>query len=331
MTHLLPAYTHTNTVSRTSHARADFLLPFRGDIFVNSYDVLGDWGTSNLRLFRVQDGRITAQREGPGIGEVGRQAESAFAQTIAPWLEDGAPTEIRLCGMAGARDGWVEAPYAICPADVDEWRAAAIRFDWRGAPISIMAGLTCTGADGVPDVMRGEETQIFGACAAHPELAQGRHLFVLPGTHNKWTLVENGRVAAFRTVPTGELFALLRDRSTLGPKDATGDVDQESAGFAEGLERASDARLLTTLFAARSMRLRSGKSADWALGYLSGLLIGCEIAEVRATLAHSGDVVLIGDQRLSARYAMALDAQGVGSRLLDGQSCALAGLGFTEN
>ena len=298
---------------------------------MSSYKVLGDWGTSNLRLFRVQEGRITAHREGPGIGEVGRQAESAFERAIAPWLDDGPPVEIRLCGMAGARDGWVEAPYALCPADAQAWRAAAIRFDWRGTPLSIMAGLTCTGADGVPDVMRGEETQIFGACAAHPELAQGRHLIVLPGTHNKWTLVENGRVAAFRTVPTGEMFALLRDRSTLGPKDATGDADQEAAGFAEGLDRAGDGRLLTSLFAARSMRLRSGKSADWALGYLSGLLIGCEIAEIRATLSHSGDVVLIGDQRLSARYAMALDAQGVGSRLLDGEACALAGLGLVEN
>lgn len=298
---------------------------------MSSYEVVGDWGTSNLRLFRVENGQITARREGPGIGAVGRQAEAAFAEAIAPWLDDGLPAEVRLCGMAGARDGWVEAPYAQCPADAAAWRAAAIRFEWRDVPIRILAGLTCTGADGVPDVMRGEETQIFGACTVHPELSKGRHLLVLPGTHNKWTLVEDGRVTAFRTVPTGEIFALLRDRSTLGPKDATGDAEQEAAGFAEGLGRASDHRLLTSLFAARSMRLRADKSADWALGYLSGLLIGCEIAEIRATLSDGGDVVLIGDRRLSARYAQALQAQGVGSRSLDGEACALAGLGQKEN
>lgn len=292
------------------------------------YEVIGDWGTSRLRLFRVENGGITARRDGPGIGVVGREAEAAFAGTIAPWLEEGAPADIRLCGMAGARDGWVEAPYAECPADAATWRAAAVRFDWRGAPLSIMAGLACVGTDGVPDVMRGEETQIFGAIARDPALGQGRHLIVLPGTHNKWSVVEDGRITSFRTMPTGELFALLRDRSTLGPKIDEADPEQEAEGFAEGLERAGEGRLLSSLFAARTMRLRAGRSADWAMGYLSGLIIGCEIVEVRSTLGAADDIVLIGDARLSARYAQALDMQGLPSRSLDGDACSLAGLGL---
>lgn len=295
---------------------------------MTGFAVIGDWGTSRLRLFRVEEGAIVARRDGPGIGAVGREAEGAFAETIAPWMADGAPDSITLCGMVGARDGWMEAPYADCPANVDDWRGAAVCFDWQGAPLSIMAGLACEDADGIPDVMRGEETQIFGALARDPSLAVGRHLIVLPGTHNKWSLVEDGRIVAFRTMPTGELFALLRDRSTLGPKVDMTDVAEEAAGFAEGLARAGDARLLQSLFAARTMRLRSGRSADWALGYLSGLLIGCEIAEICATLSGADGVVLIGDKRLSARYAQALDARGIKSRALDGDDCALAGLGF---
>lgn len=298
---------------------------------MSSYDVIGDWGTSRLRLFRVKDGRITARSDGPGIGTVGREAEAAFADTIAPWLEEGTPTGIRLCGMVGARDGWVEAPYADCPADAATWRAAAVRFDWRGAPLSIMAGLACVGADGVPDVMRGEETQIFGAIARDPALGRGRHLIVLPGTHNKWSVVEDGRIASFRTMPTGELFALLRDRSTLGPKIDQADPAQEAEGFAEGLERAGAGRLLSSLFAARAMRLRAGRSADWAMGYLSGLIIGCEIAEIRSTLGAADTILLIGDANLSARYAQALEAQGLSSQSLDGDACSLAGLGYLEN
>ncbi|WP_188065113.1 2-dehydro-3-deoxygalactonokinase [Sphingobium sp. KCTC 72723] len=296
---------------------------------MSDYSVIGDWGTSRLRLFRVQDGRIVARRDGQGIGIVGKEAEAAFAQAIAPWLQDGTPTAITLCGMVGARDGWVEAPYADCPADVADWRAAAIRFDWNGAPLAIMAGLACVADDGVPDVMRGEEAQIFGAIALDPALGQGRQLIVLPGTHSKWALVEDGRVIAFRTVPTGEMFALLRDGSTLGPKDAVGDVAQETAGFAEGLARAQDGRVLAGLFAARAMRLRAGRSADWALGYLSGLLIGGEILETRALLGAGEGVTLIGDAGLGDRYARALAAQGVASQRLDGDACALAGLGFT--
>jgi 2-dehydro-3-deoxygalactonokinase len=293
------------------------------------FAVIGDWGTSRLRLFRIEQGAIVARRDGPGIGAVGRAAEAAFADTIAPWLDDGTPESITLCGMVGARDGWVEAPYADCPADAATWRQTAVRFDWRGAPLAIMAGLACEGEDGIPDVMRGEETQIFGALVLDPALATGRHLIVLPGTHNKWSLVEDGRIISFRTMPTGELFALLRDQSTLGPKVELTDPADEAAGFAEGLERAGDAKLLQSLFAARAMRLRSGRSGDWALGYLSGLLIGCEIAEIMTTLSGADGVVLIGDKRLSARYAQALDARGIMSRALDGDGCALAGLGFT--
>jgi 2-dehydro-3-deoxygalactonokinase len=142
---------------------------------VSDYKVIGDWGTSRLRLFRVEQGRIVARREGPGIGAVAGRAEAAFTDTIAPWIAEQAPAAITLCGMAGARDGWVEAPYADCPADAAAWRAAAKRFDWRGVPVAIMAGLACEGTDGIADVMRGEETQIFGACALDPALATGRH------------------------------------------------------------------------------------------------------------------------------------------------------------
>ncbi|MDO7834298.1 2-dehydro-3-deoxygalactonokinase [Sphingobium sp. HBC34] len=294
----------------------------------DGYAVIGDWGTSRLRLFRVEQGVVTARRDGPGIGAVGGAAALALAEIIAPWLTDGPPRCITLCGMVGARDGWVEVPYADCPADAPTWRQVAATFDWRGVPVRIMAGLACEGADGVPDVMRGEETQIFGACLHDPALGQGRHMIVLPGTHNKWSLLEDGRVTAFHTVPTGELFALLRDRSTLAAKVEAPDPAEEALGFAEGLDKAGVVQLFHSLFATRSMRLRAGRSPDWALGYLSGLLIGCEVAEMRATLGEAAHVVLIGDKALSMRYARAFGAQGIATRLLDGDACARAGLGY---
>ncbi|ANI78521.1 MULTISPECIES: 2-dehydro-3-deoxygalactonokinase [Sphingobium] len=298
---------------------------------MSGYDVVGDWGTSRLRLFRIEQGEVIARLEGPGIAAVGANAEAAFADSIAPWLDGGMPGSIRLCGMAGARDGWVEAPYADCPATSSDWRSAAARFDWRGVPVTILAGLACTSSDGVPDVMRGEETQLFGAINRHPHLADGRQLIVLPGTHNKWTLVEDGRILTFRTVPTGELYALLHGQSTLGAKSKPHNPAEEGDGFAEGLGRAGQGGLLTSLFAARSMRLRAGRSSDWAAAYLSGLLIGCEIAEVTAMLGEAGNITLIGDQRLCTHYAQALEAQGLTTHMLDGDDCVLAGLTLPEN
>jgi 2-dehydro-3-deoxygalactonokinase len=298
---------------------------------MSGYDVVGDWGTSRLRLFRIERGEVAARLAGPGIGAVGAGAEAAFADTIGPWLADGLPASIRLCGMAGARDGWVEAPYADCPATWVDWHYVSARFEWRGVPVAILAGLACTDSDGVPDVMRGEETQLFGAIDRHPYLASGRHLVVLPGTHNKWTLVEDGRITQFRTVPTGELYALLHDRSTLGPKVESHDPAHESEGFADGLRRSGEGRLLTGLFAARAMRLRTGRSPSWAAGYLSGLLIGCEIAEARAILGDMPQITLIGDHRLCARYKQALEGQGRSIHMLDGDDCVLAGLMLSEN
>lgn len=293
------------------------------------YHVIGDWGTSRLRLFRVEGETIVARREGPGIGMVGGAAEAAFAETIAPWLDDGLPASVTLCGMAGARDGWVEAPYADCPADAPAWRAAAARFDWRGVPVTILAGLACTDEEGIPDVMRGEEAQIFGALARDPALARGRHLLLLPGTHNKWVWVEDGRITAFRTVPTGELFALLRDRSTLGPRGAPVDPADEAAGFAEGLARAHVNQLFNSLFNSRSMQLRARRSPGWAAGYLSGLLIGGEVAEMLAGVGPAAEALLIGDARLCGLYGEALAWHHVRVAHMDGDACVLAGLGFT--
>ena len=293
------------------------------------YEVVGDWGTSRLRLFRVEQGRVTARHDGPGIATARGQAEAVFAATIGPWLDHAAPAQIRLCGMAGARDGWVEAPYADCPADAVAWRMASARFEWRGVPVAIMAGLACTNPNGAPDLMRGEETQIFGTIARDPALGQGRRLVVLPGTHNKWAVVEDGHVTTFRTMPTGELFALLRDHSTLGAQTDQPDPAQEAQGFAEGLARAEGGRLLSSLFAARSMRLRAGRSAQWAAGYLSGLLIGAEIAEVADMLEQDDDILLIGDGRLSMLYAQALGRRGLATQVLEGDACALAGLGLS--
>lgn len=291
------------------------------------FAILGDWGTTRLRLFRVEEGRVVDRVTGPGIGQVGGAAEAALAAALEPWMEQGAASGLTLCGMAGARDGWHEAPYAPCPADAAAWAGQAVRFDWRGIPVAILAGLACEGVDGLPDVMRGEETQIFGACRIDPALAHGRRILILPGTHNKWCAMEDGRLLSFRTVPTGELFALLRHRSTLAPPSgAVSDPVAQEDGFAEGLERAGAGKLLPSLFAARAMRLRAGRPDDWAAGYLSGILIGCEVADMLAMLGEADDITLIGDESLTARYARALGAAGRPARTMDGDACALAGL-----
>ena len=177
--------------------------------------IAGDWGTSRLRLSLCLDDSVLETRQGPGIGALREPAGEALRPLLAGWRQTHGPLPILLCGMAGSRNGWREAPYLPCPVDLRSLGAAALRFEADEAPVAIAPGLSCRSALGVPEVMRGEETQIAGAIALHPGLGTGRHLLCLPGTHTKWANLQDGQVCDFLTALTGELFALLRDGSTL--------------------------------------------------------------------------------------------------------------------
>ncbi|WP_454886741.1 2-dehydro-3-deoxygalactonokinase [Sphingomonas oryzagri] len=290
--------------------------------------ILGDWGTTRLRLFRMADGAIVDRLDGPGIGQLAGSPAETLAATLAPWRDAARTSGVLLCGMAGSRNGLVEVPYAPCPADVALWRASLSTIDVDGVAVSVAAGLSTANFSGHADVMRGEETQIFGAAALDPALAEGRAMVVLPGTHSKWAELIEGRVERFHTFPTGELFALLRDHSTLtrAGTDSTG----REEGFADGLARAGTG-LIAGLFEARAAQLTAGKSLGWALGLLSGLLIGGEFAEALALVGDKpGRVALIGDPGLSALYRQAGEKHGLTVTHLDGDACAIAGLALLD-
>lgn len=296
-----------------------------------AYRVVGDWGTSRLRLFRQEGERTVDRVEGPGVGMLdGLAPAQALRDALAPWRRDGDPQRIVLCGMAGARIGLAEAPYADCPAGVAEWSTRARHLELDGIPVAIAAGLACVRDDGCPDVMRGEETQVFGALRLAPELARGARLLALPGTHGKWVRLDDGRVQSFRTFPSGELYALLRDRSTL--TRVSEDDAGEDEGFADGSARArSGDGLLGGLFHARAAQLRAGRTRGWARGYLSGLVLGHEVREAMHDQPAGTPVTLVGDPGLCARYAALLSDAGHAPALLDGDACASAGLHLLED
>ncbi len=274
-----------------------------------------DWGTTSARAYRLDAaGTVLAERQAPlGIQQVRDGAfAAAFGALQGDWAQDPAP---RLaCGMIGSRQGWQEAPYVECPAPLDALAAKLVRT--AGDALAIVPGVCDRDGQGVPDVMRGEETQILGAL---PDDAPAT-LVVLPGTHSKWAIAGGGRIDAFASYMTGEIFAVLKEHSILGrmiPAHAQASIDE--AAFARGVRcaSASDAprgALLHQLFGARTLalfdRLAGGEIAD----YLSGLLIGSEIAAGREWAArHAVEpdaVILVGAPELCARYAAALREAG---------------------
>ena len=270
-----------------------------------------DWGTSSLRAFLLSaDGAVLETRHADaGLQRIGTAGAAGFAQALAQiagdWLQRWPALPLIACGMVGSAQGWREAPYVACPADAQALAQHGVRVDiGDGRVLRITPGV-CRDADGpLPDVMRGEETQVVGAlCHAPAWTAAAR--FVLPGTHSKWVRVADGRIVGLDTYLTGEMFAVLRGHSILG-RLMQGDA-ADPAAFVRGLDTARRAPgdLLHHVFSARTLGLTGQLPGEALAEYLSGLLIGHELV---AGLAQATDapLVLVGEPALCRRYAEAL-------------------------
>lgn len=291
--------------------------------------VLCDWGSSRLRAYLDVDETIVERREGPGIATLDVPPIVALRAVIGPWRESGEFGPIVMCGMVGSRNGIIEVPYVAAPVGSRVWADHCVSHRADEFNLTIAPGVRGRSHSGAPDVMRGEEAQIFGAFLFHAPLRQGQHLLLLPGTHSKWVDVRDGELTSFQTFITGELFALLRDRSSLLRAGASnGELD---TGFAAGLERGGRAGIAQSLFETRSAQLLLDRTQGWARGFLSGVLIGDEVATVLRARTIRGPVTVVGERELSDLYRQALGANGIETAQLDGDQCAIAGLRLLAN
>ena len=265
-----------------------------------------DWGTTLARAWRFDaDGVIRERRSAPlGLRRMhGSRFEAALLELLGPWRSDRAPRIA--CGMVGSRQGWIEAPYVECPASLVALADRLVRAPLHA--LAIVPGVATRDRAGVPDVMRGEETQLLGAIAtdASPLLA------VLPGTHSKWARVEHGRIVDFTTFMTGELYALLMDHSMLGRLSGHEPRRFVGAAFSRGVARGLDeGELAHDLFGARTLALTGALASEDVGDWLSGLLVGREIRAERAWASRAGvdasTVHVIGASALVERYTLAL-------------------------
>jgi 2-dehydro-3-deoxygalactonokinase len=292
--------------------------------------IAGDWGTTHLRLaLCAADGTVLETTSGPGIAQIDGEFSSLFARLIAPWTARQPDLPALLCGMVGSTLGWLNVPYVACPAqpDIIARSMAAI----GESHVLIAPGLSCRNRHDAPDVMRGEETQILGAIDLEPSLSRGRHLLCLPGTHTKWVVLHDGVVREFLTSATGELFALVNQHSVL-VRGREGEVDAV-ATFARALDHVKQfpqAALSHLLFECRSRQVTNELSAAAAPHFLSGLLIGQDVAAARTLFAEAlqktSRVVIVGTPQLMQLHSQALSAFGLSCVTIDGARAVLAGL-----
>ena len=282
-----------------------------------------DWGTSSLRAFLMQDAKVVeTRRSGHGIQHLpaaGSAAfEKAFAGIAGDWVRQWPTIKVVASGMVGSAQGWREAPYVRCPADLCALAQNLVLVSsGLGPDIAIAPGVLLDQPGLLPDVMRGEEIQIAGALSEKHQWAT-HSCIVLPGTHSKWVQVEDGKLMHFSTYMTGELFAVLRQHSILGrllPETREPGGEPNRAAFELGLaeaQRSLAGDLAHQIFATRTLGLTGRLPHDALVDYLSGLLIGSELVSGLARFQNLSAVPLamIGEPTLCQRYAQAFNYLG---------------------
>lgn len=291
-----------------------------------------DWGTTSLRAYKLAaDGQVLEQRslssgimQLPGTPRIiaGQLCadgfELAFDEACGDWLDAQPDLPVIACGMVGSAQGWSDAAYRETPANVANLGTSLkIVRSLRGVDVHIVPGVIQRSH--LPNVMRGEETQVLGALQNLPDGASTDVLIGLPGSHSKWVEVAEGCIVHFDTFMTGEIFAVLSEHSILGRTQQRGgsfDGDAFDRGVQVALSADGEIGPLSTLFSARSLGLTGELSASAQTDYLSGLLIGHELTALasvqrrRRNSVHLPGIVLIGNGQLCARYSRALNTCG---------------------
>ena len=279
-----------------------------------------DWGTSNGRFMLVTaEGACVEERSAPGIKRLdGPNAiEAAAFEGLAGWPD----VPVIMAGTVGANIGWRNVPYVRTPASGGMMAAHALHFTARSRKFVILPGVDTIRSDEQPDIMRGEETQIFGV------LADESGFICLPGTHCKWVAVECGAITAFHSTMTGELIELIGLHSImLSPRRAPAGTGGPPFDAAVAAAQGSVAGIEALLFTTRTRQVTGLMPPDDADDYLSGLCIGGDVKSALALNPDAHSVTIIGSPTLTALYAKALAAFGIPSRQIDGRTAILAGL-----
>jgi 2-dehydro-3-deoxygalactonokinase len=290
--------------------------------------ILGDWGTSACRLylcrFHQQQLSVVARTQGRGIKH-GNDPEARFFELAQAWFEQFGAIPVFLIGTVGADIGWRQAPYVYCPTNKKNMLSAAIKFQARDIDFTILPGLSCKNRHDLPDIMRGEETQLFGFLSQQGNSTKKR-LICLPGTHTKWALLKEQSIESFVTSPVGELFEVLCHHSVLlSPSDhKSWCTESFTHGIQVGMRKTSN--LLHTLFATRAYQIIDKHNNTQAAGYLSGLLVGADVKAAMDDFHLFSHVTVIGSDHICSLYVEALKHIGITTEQFSSEDATLLGL-----
>ncbi|HFK5653197.1 2-dehydro-3-deoxygalactonokinase [Enterobacter cloacae] len=275
-----------------------------------------DWGSTNLRAWLCQGEQCLESRQSAaGVTRLnGKSPEAVLAEVTQNWRDSATP--VVMAGMVGSNVGWKIAPYLPVPA---HFSAIGEQLTSVGDNIWIIPGL-CVSRDDNHNVMRGEETQLLGARTLSPS-----SVYVMPGTHCKWVQADAEQIHDFRTVMTGELHHLLLAHSLVGaglPEQAP-----SAAAFSAGLARGiASPDVLPQLFEVRASHVLGNLPREQVSEFLSGLLIGAEVASMREFVGREQAVTIVAGAALTSRYEQAFRAIGREVSTVSGDTAFQAGI-----
>ncbi|MEM5512001.1 2-dehydro-3-deoxygalactonokinase [Pseudoalteromonas sp. AS84] len=305
--------------------------------------IVVDWGSSNFRAFLV-DGKgsilDTVNGEQGVLCIKNDCLETVLLSYISGWLSKH-KTPIIMAGMVGGAIGWQDTGYVNAPANLGSMSAKLCKANNKaGLQISIVPGVKYVMENNVCDVMRGEEVQVFGAVLDVEQTAGelsnqtlSETMFCLPGTHSKWVQVAKDTqrktvITSLSTFMTGEMFDLLTKQSILGEGlEALGKTPTDMPSFLKGVGVSQvQSSLLSALFSARTLKLDKQLTLQNVPSYLSGLLIGAELAGIKSKLNDIKHVYLIGNSSLNTLYCEALKELGFTSSILSSATASTKGM-----
>ena len=283
-----------------------------------------DWGTSSFRLWLMnRAGDVLAEsRSQEGMMAAARTGFPTVLQSHLDAVSAADHLPVVICGMAGARQGWVEAGYIDTPAPLASILQRAIPVPGQPRDIRILPGIAQRHPK-APDVMRGEETQLLGALGA-----DGEAVVCMPGTHSKWATVRGGTVERFTTFMTGELFSAISRETILSLAVADADEAVDTQAFKSAVVAAFEtpAFAANLLFQARSGQLLFGGTPASARERISGTLIGLELAAGLASDGARRGITLVASGSLGELYRLAFDTLSVAVQSIDSEDACRRGL-----
>lgn len=220
-------------------------------------------------------------------------------------------------GMITSELGLVEIPHLIAPVGVEELAKGVVicKFpDIVDKPLYFIPGVKNRVNEELEisyiDMMRGEEVEAIGITNLYKDF--DKLIYISPGSHTKFVLIENGKIIRCSTTLTGELLQAISRETVLAnsiPDDLITEINKEY--IKKGIESAKKYGFSKTCFLVRIMDLFTQANGNELANFMAGAIGYYDMKVIQEDLEKGNIEVLIGGKKiLRELYSLLLELYG---------------------